>query len=201
MKFFWPETTRRDMLKNAKIGTFWPIWRGSFLWGLFTDFPKNVSFLRGGPRHLLKFFEAPKISFFTGNCSSRSLQNRRNQPPRPIFKKATTRGLFGKNRTFWRFLVILAFFGQSGQKMKIFIFLNISNWLGRRLVPCTALRDHAENNKIRYFQSTFDVTPHLSMVNPVYPWGVPRRKMRQILVTLVVHKNIFKKFFRPRIRV
>ncbi len=99
-KFFSPPTTLRDLFKNAKIGTFWPIWGGSNCCELFQNITENILLLWGGPRQLTKFFETMEALFFAPNSSSRSVQNRRNQPRRRIIKKATPCELFGQIALF-----------------------------------------------------------------------------------------------------
>ena len=51
------------------------------------------------------------------NFCARSLQNRRNQPPRPIIKKGTTWGFFGKMSLFDDFFAPSAIFVKNCYKV------------------------------------------------------------------------------------
>ena len=96
---------------------------------------------------------------YTSKTPLRDLSKNEEISPRdPLLRKVHFTHFLAKVALFGYFLALQVIFGQSGQKMKIFIFLNFSSWLGRRLLPSTALRDHAENDKIGHFQSTFEVT-------------------------------------------
>ena len=82
------------------------------------------------------FFETPEFRCLLGNCSSRSLQNRRNQPPRPVIKKATPWELFDQLPLFDNFFAPLAIFGKNYytvEEVRDVTALHLSNIFGWKL--------------------------------------------------------------------
>ena len=78
VKCFCSETTLRDLSKNDKIGTFWVLWTGSFLWELFIIFRKKVSFFSEGVHSSNFFLVSQTDSRVFRNTAARYTQNRRN---------------------------------------------------------------------------------------------------------------------------
>ena len=175
-----PKTVARDRSKNDKIAPFFGKKGGNFLCGLFHFFLKNHHFFTGGPSFLfLSFCQAVGIPY-PQNTSSRSVQNRRNQPPRLIIKKRTTCGLFVQNDTFfapfWRFFDNFGLFWSKWQKWKKNTF-NFMLWTAYFLE--TARRDHAEGDEIQDFWATWGVkcccSPHTSRL-VLHLLAIPRTR-------------------------
>ena len=126
---------------------------GPFLWELFAKTSKNLWFFRGGPRFFFSPFFLRLFTINVGNTSSRCVKIHTFQPPNRIFRKATFWELFSFFNdfvTFWRFSTNGPI-GSNSRKLvpRSILFLNLANWLGKRLVPNTALGDQCKNDIIR----------------------------------------------------